>query len=260
MPPTRQYGHQETQWPDCVAWHALFNAVCIDRGHSDTKSLADLFCAATGRQSHRDFETTCKNIGNWRRGRRRPRPPHFGVLTQILKVDADPELHTLWNALYRGAQIPAKAETENADLQVQANEIGPIPANRSRARFAWAAALTLAVTSVVFAVTLTRKPVLPSAPARIAYVSSAHLRVGETMILHAARPSECGAEPHPWLMVKKQLPVLTIGEWLDGGVVMRGSIACGKPVPARALRFKATSPGHADIVLEGDKIAIKISG
>jgi hypothetical protein len=260
MPPTRQCGRQDKRWNDCVAWHALFDAVCIDRGHSDTKSLADLFCAATGRQSRHDFETTCKNIGNWRRGRRRPRPPHFGVLTEILKVDADPELHTLWNALYRGAQRPAEPETENADLPVQANEQDPLPANRSRVRFAWAAAVTIAVTSAILAVALTRDPVPPGAVTSIAHLPSVHLRVGETAVLHAARSRQCGAEPQPWMIVKHQLPVLAIGEWHDGGIVMRKSMVCGTPVPARALRFKATSPGDADIVLEGDKIAIKISG
>jgi hypothetical protein len=259
MQPAIQRDPHDKQWNEHAAWHTLFDAVCTDRGHHDTKSVANLFCAATGRQSRLDFETACKNIGNWRLGRRTPRRHHFGVLTQVLNLDADPDLRLRWNALYRGAQSSSGAGMQDAHAPARPEEAGSVPAATSRSRLAWAAALGIGVASAIFAVTLMRQPLPPSGElSRIAYVPSAQLRVGETVVLHAARPTECGAAPHPWGIVKTQLPTLPIGEWSDGGIVLRGSAVCGKSVPARALQFTATTPGTAAIVLEGDAIAIQV--
>lgn len=68
-----------THWEQHEAWHALFDAVCNARGHADPKGLAAQLCTALDKSTRSDFETACKNIGNWRLGRRTPRRRHFAA-------------------------------------------------------------------------------------------------------------------------------------------------------------------------------------
>jgi hypothetical protein len=84
------------------------------------------------------------------------------------------------------------------------------------------------------------------------------LKVGATIIIHGVRADSCGAPAPSWANAAGRLPPSSLGIFLDGGPGTRTSIACGGPVPARAVRFKAVKAGTEILTIEGDKTTITV--
>lgn len=247
---------------DLQSWHALFDSICVWRGHADNKALASRFCAASGRDTQSDFDAVLKNLANWRLGRRTPRRQHFALLTKLLDTGAHPTLQERWNELYRMALKSSASSNEAGETNLLSAKTTPAVIVQPAARkWLWAAAGSVAGLLVLSAVAAAMFSSMQAAAESKNAISAKYmvsLSVGQSTVVHAVRPATCGAPAEDWEIVKAQLPNIEIGAWSDGGIGVRRSEACGKAVPARVLRFTATSAGSARTRIQGDRIFIQV--
>ncbi len=261
--------------PQPQEWSLLFDHLCIERGHTDSGSLASAYCAHTKRKTASNYDSALRNINNWRRGQHLPSQRNFRILSQILAVQVGDERWESWSGLYEKAQR-RKREVGATEVIDASPDIVPAQAVVSSVRrsFRWhiiaAVALAVLVASGVIMLTATWKqsteakgPDSGSDAINIAgqYFFSrdrVNAKLGESIIVHGHRGA-CGEQPPSWEDTSSKLPKLTIGIWSDGGVGVRNSDACRGPTPARAVVFTATKQGEGRVSLFGDNLLISVS-
>lgn len=241
-------------------WNVLFDQLCEWAGFVDNASIASRFCElANNGSGQRDFETTLRNLNNWRSGRHIPRLRSLRILEQLLKLDENPQLSAQWLALYRQA-----GEAEERDEAPQKNGSAPDVGNGSagsRGYRAWLGWQPVTTGAALFGLGLGTGVMLASdwrpwgGPADnaplIAYTPEVEMTVGESRVIHAMR-GDCGKLPKDWPEVAGSLPASYTGVFSDGGLARRNSKFCGGDTPARAILFTAERPGVEEFLLEGD--------
>lgn len=261
----------------CKTWHALFDDICLARGHVDNVKLASELCDLGKSTAPGAFESALKSLGNWRQGKHTPNRRNFRLLTRILEIDGNSAWSDEWLSLYEqalrrkpGAVSPSVAVKSN----VVRDETAPraVPGRSGKAIPRYAAMASVAVIAALGVVILGeagpvrgddddgRTTTLPvdMTGQQIYYREIANLRVGESIVLHGKRGPTCGEQPPEWPDVLKYLPEPNTGVWSDGGVGFRVSRACGGPTPARAVVFTATQTGVDSFRLYDDPISITV--
>lgn len=247
----QRYGH-------ITRWNILLDELCHRAGFLDTASLAGRFCELANNGRQRDFETTIRNLNNWRSGRHIPRLRSLRVLEQVLKVDEDPELLDRWNALYRQASEAEEDEELSVRPEIQAAAGGTNWSGRYRN---WLNREVAATGVLLFLLGMGTgallmsdwRPwgLLPADAPLVSYTPEFQIEVGESRIIHAER-GDCGRLPRDWNGVAGALPASETGIFSDGGLARRNSKFCGGETPARAIMFTAIQPGVEEFLIQGD--------
>lgn len=248
------------QYAHINRWNVLFDQLCERAGFVDNASIASRFCElANNGSGQRDFETTLRNLNNWRSGRHTPRLRSLRILEQLLKLDEDPQLSAQWLALYRHAR-EAEENDETLAKNGSASEAGNGRAGRHGFR-SWIGWQPAAAGVLLFGLGLGSGMLIASdwrpwgGPADhaplIAYTPEMKITVGESRVIHAMR-GDCGKLPKDWPEVAGSLPASHTGVFSDGGLARRNSKFCGGDTPARAILFTAERPGVEEFLLEGD--------
>lgn len=248
---------QSQRWGAYETWHELLDALCVERGHFDNLSLAEQLCAANGNHSRGAFETSVKNLRNWRQGAHIPQRRNFALLGKLLDVHADAQLRAAWTRLY--SQKTMQPEYDNQTSEAS-------DAGRGKRFWPWlagggalAGAIAIGIVFSGWNGVAPDEDFVGSYEGIVAeYVRNVSARVGDSVIIHGARGNECGPAPS-WEVARELLPQLQTGTLGDGGVGTRQSRQCGGRVPARAILFTATSPGTEQISLYGDDIVIRVT-
>lgn len=258
----------DSQFADIGRWNVLFDQICERAGFVDNASIASRFCElANNGSGQRDFETTLRNLNNWRSGRHIPRLRSLRILEQLLKLDEDPVLSAQWLALYRQA---GEAEENDEAVAPKSGSTSGIARNdtiRGRSR-AWLHWQPVAAGMVLFGLGLGSGVMLASdwrpwaGPADhaplIAYTPEVEMTVGESRVIHAER-GDCGKLPRDWPDVAGNLPAAQTGVFSDGGLARRNSKFCGGATPARAIVFTAQRPGVEEFLIEGDFFKVTVA-
>ena len=249
------YGHIDR-------WHVLLDELCSRRGFLDTASLASRFCEVANTGGQKDFDTTLRNLNNWRSGRHIPRLRSLRMLEKVLQVEDDPELAARWTALYRQAQ---QAEEDDNTSGPEGDGGRAIGRETASARFR---PETIAAGALLFFAGMGTGALLMSdwrpwgGPADNApmytYAPEVQLTLGETRVIHAER-GDCGKLPRDWPAVEGALPVSQTGVFADGGLARRNSKFCNGVTPARAILFTATAPGVEEFLIQGDFFKVTVA-
>lgn len=274
---------------DSKAWHELFDALAIAKGHNDNFELARAYCSANRAESQSAFEAAVKNLRNWRSGLHVPQRRNFLVISKLLEIDAQPlEFQEQWHNAYVAARMAAKrnalegAMDEGEDRGVPRSaelmeggfaQRDAIPAGR-----AWRRKHVIALVIVSFAVASTIGVLLGAAviapttsgtgmpgltlPGNFAGTTDqarrvVMLRPGEAMIVGAVSAPDCDGVPS-WDEVEAMLPPLETGQFADGGEGTRYDATCGARVPARGVLFQAESIGQEQFVLGAEPVVIRV--
>ncbi|MBD0417233.1 hypothetical protein [Oryzicola mucosus] len=246
------------------SWHELFNLLCDRAGFVDTAQLAAQYCEVTKGSGQSHLETAMRNLSNWRTGKHLPRPRSVRILSQLLKVDDNPEVLSMWNALYQRAR---GADTEEGPAYT--SSVAPDATPRAHVSSATGFGIMSMVMAgiVLFAVGVGTGAIASTGwrPWRtatddaplITYLPEVRLVVGQSRIIHGER-GDCGQLPREWRDVWGNLPTSRIGEFTDGGLVRRYSMFCKGVTPARGIRFAALSPGTEEMYVTGDYMKITV--
>jgi hypothetical protein len=109
---------------------------------------------------------------------------------------------------------------------------------------------------LVFASSLAVMFVTEVQAAEFKYNSSVSVKVGKSVVLKGARGKTCDDGAPSWAEVASNLPKTTTGTYSDGGVGTTQSQRCGKSVPARGIKFTATTAGKERLQVYGDPVSI----
>lgn len=230
-------------------WHRLFDAACDRKGFFDNSELASLFCARAGRTRREDFEAAKAKLRGWRAGRRLPRRANFFILSELLQVDRDPDLHKRWSDLYRAAagagQMPAQGRAAR-------------PVMRRRAgRWLLAGTATLAgIGLAVAAVKANRKAAFIELPS-VGYDAYVRVPVGTSRLIHGEF-AECDGPPLDWETVAAKVPSTVLGTFADGGLARKMVNDCGKEMVVRAVMFTGLAAGTEEVRLLDDYMKIEV--
>lgn len=93
--------------------------------------------------------------------------------------------------------------------------------------------------------------------ADIPYRRNVVLKVGQSVVLKGVRP-KCNRTRAPRFNRLRRLPSSRLGLLLDGGTGTVKSNRCGKVMPARAIKFRATRRGRETLSIYGDTISITV--
>lgn len=243
-------------------WNVLLDELCSRAGFPDTASLASRFCELANHGGQRDFDTTVRNLNNWRSGRHIPRLRSLRILEQLLDVNADPELAARWTALYRQASEAEEDEPPSVAAATAAD------ASRPKGERRWLGVEALTAGALMFAAGLGVGLLYDSqwrpwgGPADdaplIAYTPEWELAVGESKMIHSER-GDCGKLPRDWALVAESLPVSQIVAFSDGGLARRNSKFCGGITPARAIVFTGIAAGVEEFRIQGDYFRIVVA-
>ena len=96
-----------------------------------------------------------------------------------------------------------------------------------------------------------------SQAADIKYQRAVTLNVGQSIILKGVRANCDDTRAPSWSSL--QFPQPKTGVLSNGGTGTVESDSCGKTVPARAVRFRATRPGKERLTIYGDRISITVN-
>lgn len=99
-------------------WHRLFDALCLEQGHLDNNGLASAFCALSKNKSNGAYESTLKNLNNWRQGVHTPNRRNFRLLTLLLRLEEGDAVLPHWRRLYEEAQRRKPAAGPKRDREV----------------------------------------------------------------------------------------------------------------------------------------------
>ena len=91
----------------------------------------------------------------------------------------------------------------------------------------------------------------------IPYKRNVTLNVGESIVLKGVRGNDCETAPS-WGHIAGGMPRSRLGRLSNGGKGFVNSNACGKRVPARAVKFTAQRKGSERIVVYEDSISITV--
>ena len=255
-------------WNEYPTWHALFDALCRNANHYDNARLATELCAKLNNNSQSAYTTALKNLANWRSGKHLPRRSYFDAISELIGIDHYDGLAPVWEQMFADAGKRAQdkaSEDPHAERIFQPSALpeSEMPGHRSaswrRTAFATAAGMLCAgVAGYGLAGMGGLSAVENDDQLSIVVYNHWALQVDDTVILHGARADRCGSAPPAWADVKRNLPPSQLGEYLDGGIAVRDSHACGGPTPVRVVRFKATHPGIQDLILYDDPISIEV--
>lgn len=253
------YGHIDR-------WHVLLDELCIRRGFLDTASLASRYCEVANTGGQKEFDTTIRNLNNWRSGRHIPRLRSLRMLEAVLDVDADPELAAHWTELYRRAQ--QTEDDDQAPLDPTADRLDAAGRGTGSGRFrSWLRPEAVAMGALLFfagvgtgvlATSDWRPWGGPAAAAPLfTYQPEFEIALGETRTIYAER-GDCGKLPRAWQETAAELPVSLTGTFSDGGLARRNSKFCKGITPARAIVFTATTPGVEEFRIQGDFLKVVV--
>lgn len=255
-------------------WHALFDDICLERGHVDNLKLASDLCDLGKSTAAGAFDSALKSLSHWRQGKHTPARRNFRLLTRILEIDDQSGWADDWFSLYEQAVRRKPANDIDASLELVTNlddarEPVEKRVHRSLKHYAAVAAMIALVSVGVFSLSehtavggsnTKRVTTLPvdMTDQQIFYRELANLKVGQSLVVHGKRGPACGEQPPEWQDVLKFLPELSTGVWSDGGVGFRVSRSCGGATPARAVVFTATRIGMDKFMLYNDQITITV--
>lgn len=90
------------------------------------------------------------------------------------------------------------------------------------------------------------------------YKRDVSMKVGQTVVLKGVR-ADCAAKaPLTWAKIRGNLPKSKLGTFSDGGVGTTRSNACKGVVPARGVRFTATTAGREAFNVYNDPIVLSV--
>jgi len=250
-------------------WNELFDALCERSGFVDNASIASRFCElANNGGGQRDFETTLRNLNNWRSGRHIPRLRSLRILEQLLKLDEDPALSAHWLALYRQAGEAEEGEDVAGHKAPSAGKAGGNVRQDAHERRRWFDPQRVVVGVALFSLGVGTGWLMASdwrpwgGPADgaplVAYTPEIQMAVGESRVIHAER-GDCGRLPRDWPDVAGALPASFTGVFSDGGLARRNSKFCGGDTPARAIVFTAERPGIEEFLIQGDFFKVTVA-
>lgn len=251
-------------WSNFAKWHLLFDELCNRAGYFDDASLASAYCAAANGKGQKQFETSMRNLNNWRSGRHIPQQRNLKVLARLLDIGNDPRLQRQWDELYRHARaleesgsIPPAEATQV--MHIAAPSVVPAAGVTVRK---WSMAQAAAIGALLFCIgAVTGSAVTASGwrpwggPADnapiIPFEPRVSMKLGEERNIYAVR-GDCGKLPPEWADVSAGLPVARTGSFSDGGLARRFSKFCQGLTPARGIRFTATGAGMEEFEIQGD--------
>lgn len=265
-----------TDWGKFTEWSRMFDALCDRAGYFDDTALASAYCALTQGKGQKQYETTLRNLNNWRTGRHLPRPANLRVLSRLLAVDHDPAIKEQWNTLYKRAK---EVETRGQALAVS-GDLPPATANGGIVAHAppptvvtiyesavggrkrWSnlqavlGGLALLCIGGATGAAITASGWKPwGGPADgtpiIAFRPEQKFEVGESRPMYAVR-GDCGKLPPDWATIAAGLPYPTLGKLSDGGLAQRNSKFCKGLTPAQAIVFTAEKAGVEEFEIQGD--------
>lgn len=264
-----------TDWGKFSDWSRMFDALCDRAGYFDDTALASAYCALTQSKGQKQFETTLRNLNNWRTGRHLPRPANLRVLTKLLKLDEDPAAAAHWNALYKRAR---EVEAKGTDI-VAAGEVLPaakattsmmtpqpqvvtVYESALSGRKRWSnlqallGGLVLLIAGGAAGAAITASGWRPwGGPADgkpiIQFKPDVRMRVGDSRPIYAYR-GDCGILPPAWGVIASELPDPKLGTLTDGGLAQKNSKFCKGLTPAQAIVFTARQAGVEEFEIQGD--------
>ncbi len=84
------------------------------------------------------------------------------------------------------------------------------------------------------------------------------LSIGDSIILKGVRSACDGTRAPAWAQVKSRLPKSKTGKFSNGGAGTVISDSCGKELPARGVKFKATKSGSESFTIFKDRFRITV--
>ncbi|MGE7368000.1 hypothetical protein ACQKKX_02880 [Neorhizobium sp. NPDC001467] len=84
------------------------------------------------------------------------------------------------------------------------------------------------------------------------------VKPGSALLLKGVRGRNCTDPAPEWAEIAAQLPPSTTGTFSDGGIGTVLSRRCGKVVPARGIRFTATTKGRERLSVFRDRVAVTV--
>ena len=105
---------------------------------------------------------------------------------------------------------------------------------------------------------------MSSGPAALAeevafnYRPSVAIKPGKELLLKGVRGKKCTDPAPEWEEVEAKLPTSLTGTFSDGGLGIVRSRKCGKAVPARGIKFTATTKGREKLTLFRDRVAVTV--
>lgn len=271
---------EEADWRQFSQWHLLFDELCNRAGFYDDATLAGAYCTLTQSKGQKQFETTVRNLNNWRSGRHVPRAGNLRILSRLLDIAGNPELQVQWNELYKRAKDleVVRPAASGSPLPVvsrfPASGYVDLPATTSATLIPtayygfvarpkrWSHLQALLGGLVLLCIGVAAGAVLGASGWRpwagpadnapiIAFNPKIDMKVGESRPIYAER-SDCGKLPRDWAEVRAELPFARTGEFSDGGLARRFSKFCKGLTPARAIVFTATKAGIEEFEIQGD--------
>lgn len=118
--------------------------------------------------------------------------------------------------------------------------------------------LSASLACLFFASSLAAVSISEVHAAEFKYNSSVSVKVGKSVVLKGARGKTCEDGAPSWADVSANLPKSTTGAYSDGGVGTTRSQRCGKTVPARGIKFTATTAGKERLQVYGDPVSITV--
>jgi hypothetical protein len=105
---------------------------------------------------------------------------------------------------------------------------------------------------------------MSSGPAALAeeaaftYRPSIAVKPGKELLVKGVRGKNCKDPAPEWDEVAAKLPVSVTGTFSDGGIGTVRSRKCGKVVPARGIKFTATTKGRERLTVFRDRVAVTV--
>lgn len=90
------------------------------------------------------------------------------------------------------------------------------------------------------------------------YRPSVAIKPGKELLLKGVRGKNCNDPAPEWDEVVAKLPVSATGTFSDGGLGTVRSRKCGKAVPARGIKFTATTKGREKLTVFRDRVAVTV--
>ncbi len=101
-------------------------------------------------------------------------------------------------------------------------------------------------------------PVVLAEEIAFTYRPSIAVKPGKELLLKGVRGQACTDPAPEWEEVAAKLPLSTTGTFSDGGIGTVLSRKCGKVVPARGIKFTATTKGREKLTLFRDRVAVTV--
>ncbi|MGI2031494.1 hypothetical protein ACRQ1B_03790 [Rhizobium panacihumi] len=94
--------------------------------------------------------------------------------------------------------------------------------------------------------------------AAFTYRPSIAIKSGKELLVKGVRGRNCTDPAPEWDDVAAKLPVSATGTFSDGGIGTVRSRKCGRVVPARGIKFTATTKGRERLTVFRDRVAVTV--